>query len=80
MPVHAVRQAECTECGESDDNYTITHKRVGPEDDEDEEPALKYQARCACGEKAAMLITEEGTRASSNVSYEDATWNEEESE
>jgi hypothetical protein len=72
MPRNCITQATCAECGENEDNYTVTTKETDIEEEE-----ITYHARCSCGENARMTLDASGTEATDNVSYEDASWNQE---
>jgi hypothetical protein len=73
MPRQAIEQATCTECGENESNYHSTDDTtiMG-------ENILKYDVVCSCGEDAIIVLDTEGTHASENVSYENASWNQDE--
>lgn len=75
MPRQAIRQATCTECGEDEDNHTVTNKETSVEDDE-----ITYETRCECGTEGEVTVDDEGTHAGDNISHEDASWNEEDEE
>jgi hypothetical protein len=75
MPRQAIRQGACTECDESDDNFTVTGKEV-----DIEENTVGYTVRCTCGETGTVTLDPNGTTASDNISHEDAAWNKEESD
>jgi hypothetical protein len=72
MPRQAIRQATCTECGENDDNHTVTDTDMSIDDD-----TLTYDTRCTCGVEGEVTLDDEGTNAGENISHEDASWNEE---
>lgn len=72
--VEAIEQARCTECGEDNDNYRRLNKKVG--EDDDGMSRILYLLRCSCGVKSAVAIQEDGLNAASNMTHEDATWNQ----
>lgn len=72
MPRQAIRQATCTECGEDEDNHTVTDTNMEVEDD-----TITYDTRCGCGVEGEVTIDEHGTTAGENMSHENASWNEE---
>lgn len=60
-------QAKCTECGSSNDNYSIQehgHKSS----------SIVYELECDCGEETTVMITEDGVSSEENVSYAEASW------
>jgi hypothetical protein len=73
--MEAINQGTCTECGESNDNYTVADEDY--DDHEDYGDMIVYALRCACGETANLAITEEGLRAGGTISHADASWNTE---
>jgi len=75
MPRQAIEQAECTQCNESEDNYTVLDSNINSE-----ENSIVYDVRCTCGELASISIGEDGIGSSKSVSYEGASWNQEESD
>jgi len=75
MPRQAIRQATCTECGESEDNHTVTDTDMEIEDD-----TLTYETRCSCGVEGEVILDTEGTTAGKNISHEDASWNQDSDE
>ncbi len=72
MPRQAIRQATCTECGESENNHTVTDTSMEIEDD-----TITYETRCECDAEGEVTLDDEGTNAGENISHEDASWSEE---
>lgn len=71
MPRQCIKQATCTSCGKSDDNYTVLDKTFI-----EDEPDIEFEVRCTCRETATITIDGDGISASDAVSYEDASWNQ----
>lgn len=67
MPMQAVIQGKCTECGESDDNYSIEKRQ-----------ACARVLKCSCGVRASVVVTEDGIDTAGPISHEDASWNQSE--
>jgi len=78
MARQTVQQGECTECGENDENFTVTDKTI--DRDDDGRPFVQYDTRCECGEAGSVTIDESGISSSENVSHNDASWNESDEE
>lgn len=66
--VQAILQGECTECGDSNDNYRVT-------DSEHKGSNLLYEVECDCGTEATVRITPDGVSSDDTVSYRNASWN-----
>jgi hypothetical protein len=79
MPRQAIRQATCTDCGESDGRHTVTNTEFEERGD-DEVQSIVYDTRCRCGTTGTVIVDEEGTHAAENVHHDDASWNTDESE
>lgn len=73
MPRQAIEQAVCTECHAIDENLTVTDKDMGFDDDD--EPYIEYDTRCACGREGSVTVDSDGTSANDALSYEEASWN-----
>lgn len=67
--MQAIDQGECTDCGESDDNYSVVTRDF-----------KKRAIECDCGAMAAIVLTEEGIVTSGEISHEDASWVEDEND
>jgi translation initiation factor 2 beta subunit (eIF-2beta)/eIF-5 len=81
--VEAITQGRCTECGESDDNYTVdkrTYHERPDTDDVGEWNGIQRDLTCDCGAEATVSITEEGIVTVGPISHDDASWNEEDDE
>jgi len=78
MPRQAIQQATCTDCGESDDNHTVTNSDIISGDDED--TRIEYSTRCECCTTGTVTIDEEGVSATDEISHEDASWNDDSDE
>lgn len=78
MPRDAIEQASCTECGENEDNFTVTNTEL--DRDDDGSPFVEHDTRCECGETGTVTIDEDGTSASENISYDEASWNQSDEE
>lgn len=81
--IEAITQARCTECDESDDNYSVTSRTYHdrPDTDSTEEwNGIERELLCDCGAEATVSTTERGLETSGQISHEDASWNEDSDE
>lgn len=77
MTVEAIEQATCTNCGEEE--FDQTKREISSASDD--KSYISYAVECdECGEESALSITEEGVISQSEISYEDASWNQDEDE
>lgn len=75
MPRQAVHQAEC-DCDNDDAAFRV-EETDSPDDDQN---AVIYDVRCTCGKSATIVVGEDGIAASDHVSYENASWNDDDSD
>lgn len=71
MARQAIEQAHCTTCDDEENEFRVINSKLG-----DIEPSVSYNVRCSCGEEATVSIDEEGTSASDEITYENASWNQ----
>jgi hypothetical protein len=75
MKPEAIAQGRCTDCGESDDNYSIESRNLV----DGEKDGLIVRARCTCGENVTVAIpSTDGAHLVSNgqLSWSSASWNQ----
>lgn len=67
--IQAVEQAACTDCGKSEENYTVEDRLLS-------EKGVYRHLVCACGAEGIVRISSEGLHVGGPISHEDASWNE----
>jgi len=75
MPRQAIRQATCPNCDSSEDNFDVKTKHM-----DIEEQTVEFDVQCTCRETGTVTMTESGIESSDNISHENASWNQEESD
>jgi hypothetical protein len=77
MPVEAIEQASCTEC--DTDDATIEREGREVSSAREEVSYITYKTKCdECSATGGVSITEDGLRSTEELSYEDASWNQDE--
>lgn len=78
----SVDAATCTECGEHEDNFTETDYTIDMDagDENESKTEVISEVECSCGATGTIMVDSEGTHGSDNISFEDASWNEDSGE
>lgn len=78
MPRQAIKQAEHEECDSDDSEFTVMDREFPNINNDEEMNSIVYDVRCSCGDTGTITVDEEGTHASDDITYENASWNQEE--
>jgi hypothetical protein len=68
MEIQAVSQGTCTECGSSDDNWSVNRDFSFN--------GIDRRLTCGCGAFAVVRVCDEGLVTKRNISHADASWND----
>lgn len=73
MAVPHVEQAECANCEQEEDDMRVIKRNF-----DGEAGTIGRALKCRhCGAKGATVVTENGLQTAGDISYENASWNQE---